>query len=132
MSTDPEHAITPALDLRCAECGRQAEEHARGWRALHGREEPEDQSEAISFCPECAAREFGPSEQHDLPAQTDRDPLSRYDERYPKWTRASINLDLDDFTREEIEELAHGICPACGHVVSLDMLVVDGDEWVVG
>ena len=53
-------------------------------------------------------------------------------ELYPKWTRASINLDLDVFTAEEIEELVHGVCPRCGHVVALDVLVVDGDEWVVG
>lgn len=49
-----------AEPLRCAECGRAADEDARGWRALHGREHPEDQPETIIFCPHCAQREFGP------------------------------------------------------------------------
>lgn len=30
-----------------------------GWRALPGREEPEDVPEVMTFCPECARREFG-------------------------------------------------------------------------
>jgi DNA-directed RNA polymerase subunit RPC12/RpoP len=47
-----------APPLRCAECGREADEQARGWRALHGKEFPEDESEAFVFCPECYEREF--------------------------------------------------------------------------
>jgi hypothetical protein len=48
-----------ARPLRCAECGREADDTARGWRALHGRETPEDEPEAFVFCPGCAEREFG-------------------------------------------------------------------------
>jgi DNA-directed RNA polymerase subunit RPC12/RpoP len=44
--------------LRCAECGREAEDDTRGWRGLHGREYPEDQPETLVFCPECWEREF--------------------------------------------------------------------------
>lgn len=45
--------------LYCAECGRQADEQARGWRGYHGIEEFNDDPEVIVFCPECAARAFG-------------------------------------------------------------------------
>lgn len=45
--------------LRCAECGRLADERALGWRALHGREQPEDEPDVFVFCPACAEREFG-------------------------------------------------------------------------
>ncbi len=45
--------------LRCAECGRESDDQARGWRARHGREYPHDQPETLVFCPECAEREFG-------------------------------------------------------------------------
>jgi len=37
--------------LRSAECGREADAQARGWRALYGRELPEDAPEAFVFCP---------------------------------------------------------------------------------
>lgn len=53
---DPVSAIP--IPTRCAECGRLADEDARGWRALHGREHPEDPPEVVTFCPECAEREF--------------------------------------------------------------------------
>lgn len=43
--------------LCCAQCGRDAADDSRGWRALHGREHPEDQPDTIVFCPEWA-REF--------------------------------------------------------------------------
>ena len=43
----------------CTECGRRADDGAKGWRALRGRGEPGDQPEVFVFCPECAAREFG-------------------------------------------------------------------------
>jgi hypothetical protein len=44
--------------MRCAECGRLADERAVGWRALLGCEFPDDQAEVFVFCPECAEREF--------------------------------------------------------------------------
>lgn len=43
------------------ECGRLADEDAKGWRALLGAD-PDDDEDPVSthiFCPECAAREFG-------------------------------------------------------------------------
>ena len=45
--------------LRCAECGREADEGARGWRGLLARANPEDEPEVVTFCSECAERDFG-------------------------------------------------------------------------
>jgi hypothetical protein len=47
--------------MRCEECGAEAEEQARGWRALIG-EEDDGEVVVCVFCAECAAREFGASE----------------------------------------------------------------------
>jgi len=44
----------------CEECGREADERARGWRALHGSEFDEDDLETFVFCPACAEQLFGP------------------------------------------------------------------------
>jgi hypothetical protein len=55
----PEPVVVKRV-LECAECGRQSEPGATGWRAYLGTEEeigPED--EVYAFCPECAEREFG-------------------------------------------------------------------------
>ena len=46
---------TPAVErtLTCAECGRESEPDAAGWRAyLDG------DGQAVAFCPDCAKREF--------------------------------------------------------------------------
>ena len=44
--------------LTCAECGRESDEEARGWRAyLTGEEGAVDGVEI--FCPDCAREEFG-------------------------------------------------------------------------
>jgi hypothetical protein len=51
MESDP-----PAQDpLVCAECGAVSPPDAAGWRALL----EDDDDQAVTFCPECAAREFG-------------------------------------------------------------------------
>jgi hypothetical protein len=47
------------MRLICAECGTQSDELAKGWRAYHAVEELTDDEYLLSFCPECAAREFG-------------------------------------------------------------------------
>jgi hypothetical protein len=52
-----------APPLRCAECGREADHKARGWRALHRKEDPADEPEAFVFCPACWEREFGPEQE---------------------------------------------------------------------
>src|SRR5215217_85653 len=46
--------------VRCEECGAEADEHARGWRAMLGLED-DDTVVTVVLCPECAEREFGPS-----------------------------------------------------------------------
>jgi hypothetical protein len=54
-----------AIHLICAaECGIVSEDDAEGWRAytasgLEGDEDPDPF--VVSFCPQCARRELGPS-----------------------------------------------------------------------
>jgi hypothetical protein len=43
--------------LVCAECGAESEAGAVGWRAYL-----DDDEAVVTFCPECAKREFGPDE----------------------------------------------------------------------
>jgi hypothetical protein len=50
MTTDP---------LVCAECKREQADDERGWRWLLTTDE-DGPAEAIVYCAECAAREFGP------------------------------------------------------------------------
>jgi hypothetical protein len=42
----------------CAECGVEADEQARGWRALIGEEDDGELMVAV-LCPACAECEFG-------------------------------------------------------------------------
>jgi DNA-directed RNA polymerase subunit RPC12/RpoP len=45
--------------LQCAECGREADETAGGWRAyLAVADESDNEVEVKVLCPECAGREF--------------------------------------------------------------------------
>ena len=46
--------------LRCEECGAEAAEESRGWRALLAHDVEADADCVGVFCPECAEREFGP------------------------------------------------------------------------
>ncbi len=52
--------------LICAECGRESDQRAAGWRAILGEgleddPDPDYHDDAVEvFCPECAKREFGP------------------------------------------------------------------------
>jgi hypothetical protein len=46
--------------MRCAECGAESDERARGWRALLGEEWETDGSLfVVTYCPSCAEQEFG-------------------------------------------------------------------------
>lgn len=38
--------------LQCVECGRY-DVKTKGWKAMHGREHPEDEPAVFVFCPEC-------------------------------------------------------------------------------
>ena len=40
-----------------------------------------------------------------------------------------MNLDLDDFDEEYLREASTATCPSRGHVVKLDILIVEGDVW---
>ena len=52
---------------------------------------------------------------------------------YEDWYRASMNLQIDDFDEDYIEEASTATCPHCGYKVHLDVLVVGDDgQWVVG
>jgi hypothetical protein len=55
--------VSVRTSLRCAECGRTADETADGWKAyLAVTEEDDNDLEVDVFSPECAAREFGEGE----------------------------------------------------------------------
>jgi hypothetical protein len=45
--------MTNDAPLRCVECGRKAPPDARGWRAYLTYD-----GEPVTYCPECAEREF--------------------------------------------------------------------------
>jgi predicted RNA-binding Zn-ribbon protein involved in translation (DUF1610 family) len=44
---------------------------------------------------------------------------------YEDWYRPSVNLMLDDFDEEYLEQCSSATCPACGHKIKISMLVVD-------
>ena len=46
---------------------------------------------------------------------------------YQTQFRASMNLGLDDFDDDYIEDVSTGTCPECSHKVSLGCLVVRAD-----
>ncbi len=49
---------------------------------------------------------------------------------YDDWYRGSVNLSIDpDFDDAYLRECSTATCPACGHVVELGSLVVNGDTW---
>ena len=48
---------------------------------------------------------------------------------YDDWYRPSVNLDLDDFDEEYLRRASTATCPACGLVVEIGSLVVEGDVW---
>jgi hypothetical protein len=48
-----------SVRVRCAECGSESDDDARGWVALLGYDPREDEfPSAFVFCPDCAQREF--------------------------------------------------------------------------
>ncbi len=46
---------------------------------------------------------------------------------YEDWYRASVNLALDDFDDDYLEQCSSATCPACGFKVRFENLVVDRD-----
>ncbi len=42
---------------------------------------------------------------------------------YKDWFRGSVNLDLDDFDDEYLDQCSSATCPECQHKVNLDVLV---------
>jgi hypothetical protein len=45
--------------LQCTECGRWSDDEARGWRLCRvGEIDPDDTPDLVTFCPDCAEREF--------------------------------------------------------------------------
>lgn len=51
---------------------------------------------------------------------------------YPDWFRASVNLDLDPFDSDYLEQCSTATCPACQHKVNLDVLVVEDGVFQMG
>lgn len=46
--------------------------------------------------------------------------------------RASINVNLESYSRADIRRWTTAKCPACKHRVALDALIVDGDRFTIG
>ena len=46
---------------------------------------------------------------------------------YEDWTRASVNLNIDDFYEEYLEQVSTATCPKCGFRVDLGTLIVGPD-----
>lgn len=44
---------------------------------------------------------------------------------FKDWYRSSVNLMIDDFDDDDIDECSSAICPLCGYKVEFDTLVVD-------
>jgi endogenous inhibitor of DNA gyrase (YacG/DUF329 family) len=52
---------------------------------------------------------------------------------YQTWTRRSMNLGLDNFSKKYIREMSTGKCPICHTIVELGSLIVGEDGvWRVG
>ena len=51
--------------------------------------------------------------------------------RYQDWYRASLNLDIEDFSDNYIRRASTATCPECGTVVELGTLVVADGIWRV-
>jgi DNA-directed RNA polymerase subunit RPC12/RpoP len=52
---------------------------------------------------------------------------------YRDWIRPSINLALDDFDEEYLDQATSATCPKCMHKVSIDVLIVREDGvWELG
>ena len=51
---------------------------------------------------------------------------------YEDWTRASVNLDLDDFDEEYLEQCSTATCPECHYKIDLDVLIVEDGVFQFG
>ena len=52
---------------------------------------------------------------------------------YQDWWRPSVNLGLDSFDDDYLENASTATCPRCGEKVSLDVLIVREDGvWELG
>jgi hypothetical protein len=53
--------VTSGAGLKCVECGREQADDERGWRSYLTVDDADDEEpvEAVVYCPDCAAREFG-------------------------------------------------------------------------
>jgi hypothetical protein len=49
-----------AVELVCCECERYSAGCATGWRGYLVDLDEDGEDEVVFFCPDCAAREFGP------------------------------------------------------------------------
>jgi uncharacterized protein (UPF0212 family) len=46
---------------------------------------------------------------------------------FKDWYRASVNLMIDDFDDEYLDECSSAICPQCGYKVEFGTLIVDSE-----
>lgn len=52
--------------------------------------------------------------------------------KYQDWWRPSVNLDLDDFDEEYLDQCSSAVCPRCGTKVYFDSLVVTNGVFHLG
>lgn len=53
--------------------------------------------------------------------------------QFKAWRSPSINLQLDNFSEQCIDQMSSAVCPECKQKISLDCLVVEKDgAWTIG
>jgi hypothetical protein len=50
---------------------------------------------------------------------------------YTDWRRPSVNLDLDDFTEEYLDECASAACPQCHFKGYFDLLTIEDNQFIL-
>ena len=53
-------------------------------------------------------------------------------QHYEDWIRRSVNLDLDPFDSEHVEQCSTATCAECHHKVDLDVLIVEDGVFKLG
>jgi hypothetical protein len=65
-----------------------------------------------------------------MPIETIRVRCPHCQKVYKDWYRDSINLDIDNFDDDYIDQCSSATCPKCGHKVYFDNLVVKNGVFI--
>jgi hypothetical protein len=97
--------------VRCSECGIEADDKARGWRAMLGEEDDGELMVGV-FCPACAEREFGDHplrvRRHNGRLRAQNDGAARLERMGTDQDIAAVAGQLAELTRA-VEELTRQI-----------------------